>query len=46
MEDIKDFLDFLYKKRPFKKVLLIGCSYAGGLSGWFAEKYSTKQIAG
>lgn len=42
MEDIKTFLDFLYEKSPFKKVLLIGCSYAGGLSGWYAENYSSK----
>jgi hypothetical protein len=30
----------LYVRRPFKKVMLVGCSYAGGLVGWFAEKNS------
>jgi predicted alpha/beta-fold hydrolase len=35
--DIKTFLLHLHERRPFKKVLVIGCSYAGGLAGWFTE---------
>ena len=35
--DIKTFLLHLYERHPFKKVLVIGCSYAGGLAGWFTE---------
>ena len=37
--DIKDFLFFIHSRRPFKKVLVIGCSYAGGLAGWFTENH-------
>ena len=37
MQDIKIFLDSMYKKHQFQKVVLLGCSYAGGLVGWYAE---------
>lgn len=46
LEDLKSFLDFMYEEKPFKKVVLTGCSYAGGLVGWFAERYSQKQHHG
>lgn len=37
---MRAFLDSYYKIHPFKKVVLIGCSYAGALVGWFAENES------
>jgi len=40
LEDIKSFLLAYYQQHPFKKVVLVGCSYAGALVGWFAENES------
>lgn len=37
LQDIRSFLLYLHDRRPFKKVVVIGCSYAGGLAGWFTE---------
>lgn len=37
---MKSFLLWYYSIRPFKKVVLVGCSYAGALVGWFAENES------
>jgi len=46
MQDVKVFLDYMYKKHHFKKVVLLGCSYAGGLVGWFAENNILQQKNG
>lgn len=40
LEDIKLFLEYMYRYHSFKKVMLVGCSYAGGLVGWFSENNS------
>ena len=40
LADVESFLNFLYAEKPFTKVVLTGCSYAGGLVGWFAERHS------
>ena len=40
LEDIKSFLLWYHEHHPFKKVVLVGCSYAGALVGWFAENES------
>lgn len=46
LADLKAFLDFMYAEKPFKKVVLTGCSYAGAVVAWFAEKHSQKQLNG
>ncbi len=40
LNDLKNFLDAMYAEKPFKKVVLTGCSYAGAVVAWFAEKHS------
>jgi predicted alpha/beta-fold hydrolase len=46
LSDIKNFLQEEYKKKPFKKVVLNGCSYAGGLVGWYAEENARAELGG
>lgn len=46
LADVRNFLEAQYKAKPFKKVVLVGCSYAGALVGWYAEQNANKNLDG